>query len=254
MICALLLAFTRLPRRKLLRRILQLVALVYLGFVACDMVSQALLVGWARSVPPLSVAPGLVLLVSAALLAPMLSRRQLYCHYLCPHGVAQELIARASPRRVKVPPRVLKWLELLPGMLLAWVVLVAMVPFAFDLTGIEAFDAYTLWLAGGAAIVVALVGLIAAVFIPMAYCKFGCPTGALLEFLRFNGRSDRLARRDGVALTLLGADQVDHALGAAPQHVADRVGADLGADLEGRDPRHGGILRGPGRGCLPATP
>jgi hypothetical protein len=37
----------------------------------------------------------------------------------------------------------------------------------------------------------------------MAYCKFGCPTGALLEFLRSHGQADRFGKRDVAALILL---------------------------------------------------
>jgi hypothetical protein len=37
----------------------------------------------------------------------------------------------------------------------------------------------------------------------MAYCHYGCPTGALLEFIRGHGRADRFGRRDIAALLLL---------------------------------------------------
>jgi hypothetical protein len=59
---------------------------------------------------------------------------------------------------------------------------------------------------------VAIVGLVASVFIPMAYCRYGCPTGALLEYLRRHRRGDRLTRTDffaagclllGVVLTFI---------------------------------------------------
>jgi len=44
--------------------------------------------------------------------------------------------------------------------------------------------------------VIALAGLVAAVFVPMAYCKYGCPTGLVLNFVRSHGKADRFARRD----------------------------------------------------------
>jgi hypothetical protein len=39
--------------------------------------------------------------------------------------------------------------------------------------------------------------------VPLAYCRFGCPTGALLNYLRLQGPGDRFGRRDVAALTLL---------------------------------------------------
>ena len=73
-----------------------------------------------------------------------------------------------------------------------------------NLAGVEPFDAFLWKVAGGSAITIALVGLVASAFLPMAYCRYGCPTGALLNFLRFNGRSDRFSIKDGFALALMG--------------------------------------------------
>ena len=53
--------------------------------------------------------------------------------------------------------------------------------------------------AGWVTIAIAVVGLIASLFVTGAYCRYGCPTGAMLKFLRFSAASDRLGRRDYVA-------------------------------------------------------
>ena len=95
-------------------------------------------------------------------------------------------------------------MELIPAMLLLWVLLVALLHLPVNLAALEPFDAFLWKAAGGSAIVIAVVGLGASSLIPMAYCRYGCPTGALLDFLRFNGRSDRFSKRDGFALALIG--------------------------------------------------
>jgi hypothetical protein len=69
-----------------------------------------------------------------------------------------------------------------------------------DLAGIEPFAAYVIRSAGWATIAVAMVGLAASFFVPQAYCRFGCPTGALLNFVRGRGVTDRFSRRDAAAL------------------------------------------------------
>ena len=80
-----------------------------------------------------------------------------------------------------------------------------------SLVDLEPFDAWVIGLAGVAAATIAIVGLVASLFVPMAYCRYGCPTGALLQFLRFHGRSDRVSVQD-VAAVLLTAISVTFVL------------------------------------------
>ena len=49
---------------------------------------------------------------------------------------------------------------------------------------------------------IALAGLLACLVIPMAYCRFGCPTGALLRYLRLNRKSNFISRGDLLAALL----------------------------------------------------
>ena len=69
----------------------------------------------------------------------------------------------------------------------------------FSLVDIEPFDAYVLGVAGWATITIAVGGLLGSLFVPMGYCRFGCPTGLLLKYLRFNASSDRWSWQDSVA-------------------------------------------------------
>ena len=96
---------------------------------------------------------------------------------------------------------------LIPAGLLVWSLLVALTHWPYSLVHIEPFDAYVFRVAGWATLTIAVVGLVASLFVPMAYCRYGCPTGALLEYLRRHARSDRFTRRDllavGCALTAL---------------------------------------------------
>jgi NosR/NirI family transcriptional regulator, nitrous oxide reductase regulator len=68
---------------------------------------------------------------------------------------------------------------------------------------VEPFDAYLWKAAGWATISIAIGGLIASLFVPMAYCHYGCPTGALLNFVRKHGAKDRFGRREIAALLLV---------------------------------------------------
>jgi NosR/NirI family nitrous oxide reductase transcriptional regulator len=183
----------------------QLFLVVYVGFVAGDLLAQSLFAGWARAGIPWTTAPGLALLVAAAFLVPWATRKPLYCHHICPHGAAQELIGRWRPARwvVPLPADVGRGLSFLPAALLLLVLVSALIALPLDLADLEAFDAYLIRSAGWATLTIAVIGLIASVFVPQAYCRFGCPTGALLNFVRARGPTDRFTARDAAALLFL---------------------------------------------------
>ena len=200
---ALVLAFTK--KRQWQRRGFQVLVIVYVGFVTGDLLAQSLIAGWAANGVPWRSAPGLVLLLAAALAVPWATRKPLYCQQLCPHGAAQELLGRIAPKRwrVALPKDFARGLRWLPALLLALVVAVTILALPIELANLEPFDAYLIRAAGGATITLAVVGLIASLFVPLAYCKYGCPTGALLEFIRGRGTTDRFGRRDIAAALLV---------------------------------------------------
>jgi len=198
-VAALAIGFTSLRRRKALRIVFQLLIIVYLGLINGDMLSMALVVGWAQSGVSWQTAPGLLLLVAAALIVPLTSKRQTYCHRVCPFGAIQQLAKHRLPWQIKLKKRWATLLRAVPWLLLLWVFLVAMLHLPFNLVAIEPFNAFVFQIAGWATLAVAAVGLVASLFVPMAYCRFGCPTGAMLEFVRAKGAGDHWAWRDSLA-------------------------------------------------------
>jgi NosR/NirI family transcriptional regulator, nitrous oxide reductase regulator len=187
------------------RRGWQIFIVGVIGFWNGDLLAQTLLHGWAYAGVAWRMAPGLALLAAAALLIPWTTRRALYCQYLCPHGAVQEWMNRIAPKKWKVQlhPGLANGLRWLPFFLLLIAIAVTLLRLPTDLASIEPFDAYLLSAAGWATLTIAGVGLLAALFVPMAYCKFGCPTGALLEFVRSHGSLDTFGKRDVAALVLV---------------------------------------------------
>ena len=190
----------------------QIVLVGYVGFVAGDLLAMKLFGGWVRGGVPWTTAPGLVLLAAAALVVPWTTGSPLYCHHVCPHGAAQELLGRIRPRRwqLTLAPGAVRGLEYLPPALLGFSLVMALLALPFDLADLEPFAAYVVRSAGVATLVIAGLGLVASLFVPQAYCRFGCPTGALLNFVRARGATDRFSRRDGAALALLALAAVLH--------------------------------------------
>src|SRR6185436_11586254 len=195
---ALVMSFTALRGRRWIRLAWQLVLVGYVGLVNHDLLSLALFGGWAANGLALKAAPGLVLLGVAALLVPWTTRRQLYCHQICPHGAAQQLLLLR--RRWAPPAKLAQTMEYIPGILLGFALLTLLLGWRFNLAALEPFDAWVWRAAGVVTLVIAAVGLMASMFIPQAYCRFGCPTGALLNFIRSAGSADHWGRRDWTAL------------------------------------------------------
>ena len=207
--------FTRLRRRTWTRRAFQLVLIGYLGFANGQILSQSLMVGWAANGAPWRIAGGLVLLLAAALIVPWATRRQLYCSQICPHGAAQELIGRLSRWRLHVPVSLDRGLRWLPPTLIAMVIFVAMVGLTIDPADVEPFVAYQIWLASWISIAIAVGGLAVSAFVPMAYCKYGCPTGQVLSFVRSHGKADHFRRQDvGAGALVLFVAVIYHQHGA----------------------------------------
>lgn len=124
-------------------------------------------------------APLLMLIV--ALLYPLAGRSGHYCAHVCPFGSAQELAGKLSRRKLRITPRVLRVLTALRNLL--WGVLVALL-----LTGTctawidyELFTAFIYSSASVWVIVLAMLFLVLSVWVPRPYCRFVCPTGALMK-------------------------------------------------------------------------
>jgi NosR/NirI family nitrous oxide reductase transcriptional regulator len=196
---ACLMAFTSLRGRPWARHGHHLLLVVYGGFVSGEMLSQGLMMGWAGAGSPWRTAPGLVLLLVVALLGPVVTRKALYCHHICPHGALQQLLAKRLKWQWSPSRRVDQWLSRVPFVLLGIIVFSAMLAWRLDLNALEPFDAYLFRVAGWGVIALAVGGLMWSAITPLAYCRYGCPTGAVFKLLRVSGEGDRLGWREVVS-------------------------------------------------------
>lgn len=196
---AVLFSFTKLRGNPIARILWQAGVVMILGLILGDLLSQALLLGWARHGFPFSDSWGLVLLAAAALLIPWASGHQLYCHQLCPHGFLQRWLGKLPVKPLKIHPKLHRALTHLPSLLLVILVASVILGASWNLADWEGFDAWLWRSAGFATIAIAIAGLLASIFTPLAYCKYGCPTGALFKFLRKSSGATRFGVRDLVA-------------------------------------------------------
>lgn len=196
---AMVFAFTSLRGNALARVLWQVAVVLILGLILGDLLSQALFLGWARHGLPWRDSFGLVFLAGAALLVPWASGSQLYCHQLCPHGFVQRWLGKLPVNTLRLPPQLHRVLGHLPSALLLLIIASVMTGMSWNLAAFEGFDAWLWRSAGLATVVIAVIGMLASIFIPMAYCKYGCPTGALFNFLRKSSGTRHFGVRDGFA-------------------------------------------------------
>ncbi|MFM7208095.1 MAG: 4Fe-4S binding protein [Planctomycetaceae bacterium] len=190
-------ALTRLKGTWCGRLAVPIMVLAYLGFGAGALLSQAQLWGWAQAGVPRG-AVVLAALAAAAVVLPATTRKNVYCSQLCPHGAAQQLLVRIVRPRRSPPAWARPALAALPWTLLATAILTATLHLPLALVDLEPFDAYLPAVAGIATLVIFGISLLVSGFVPMAYCRHACPTGALLDHLRLTGRSGRFTWRDAI--------------------------------------------------------
>ena len=139
----------------------------------------------------------LLALTAAAVLIPAAFGKNIYCSQLCAHGAAQQLLGNLRTRRFALPSRLHRLLAGMPWFPLGVLWLLAFLGIGFPFADAEPFE---VWSAGFIALVPVLIfasGLLASVFLPQAYCHYGCPTGAVLRFLASSPGC--WTRRDGIA-------------------------------------------------------
>ena len=202
-VIGLVIGFSSLRGKNVVRVAFQVLVIVYLGVFNGDLLSMAMLAGWAENGMPIQNALGLVVLAVAALVVPVLARSNIYCSHLCPHGAVQQLLSRRWKQKTPLPTWLVRTLVWIRPALIVWVVVVSLLQLRFSLVDIEPFDAYAWRSAAWPTVLVAIVGIVVSFRVPMAYCRYGCGTGAILQFVRRNSRSDRLTRADLFAMVCL---------------------------------------------------
>ncbi|MFN3152785.1 FMN-binding protein [Bremerella sp.] len=203
-VAAMVIAFTDLRGKKWVQFGFGFIVIAYLGFFAGDILSMALFVGWASHPVPWQKCVGLVAVAVAAFAVPLFSKKQVYCNHLCPHGAAQMMILRFSKWNWKIPRKLRLILSAIPAVLLAVCILIAFSIIDGNLAALEPFDAYVPTISGWASLSIAIGGLIFSAFVPMGFCRYACPTGAVISHVRWNASSDKWSIRDSVATLLLG--------------------------------------------------
>lgn len=160
---------------------LQLVLnIIVLGFWCGSFLSFSTFTAWAANGINFSLSIITVTMVAVVLIMPLFNHKGSYCHIHCPMGSAQELAGRIKVRKLKFKPKVNKFLGNLRYYILAALFVIMWCGVGFDLMNYEVFSAFLVSSASIVVLVMAVVFLILSAFTPRPYCRFVCPTGAIL--------------------------------------------------------------------------
>lgn len=164
---------------------LQLVLnVVVLGLWCGSFMSLTTFTTWIANGVNLSLSLVTFTLLCVVIVMPLLGRKGSYCHLHCPMGSAQELIGRIPLTKIKIKPGVTKVLNNLRYYILAALLFMMWLGVGFDLMNYEVFSAFIFSSASTAVLVIAAIFLILSLFIHKPYCRFVCPTGALITLIQ----------------------------------------------------------------------
>ena len=183
-----------------LRPLLQVAVVGYLGLFQGDLLSIAMWVGWAKHGVPWANSLGLVILTIAAVFVPMATKHNVYCSHVCPYGAVQQML----PRRWRIKTPHAWWLSgllrAIRPLLFGWVFCVGILSVPGNLADIEPFDAFLWRVVAIPSLLVAILGILLSLAIPMGYCKHACVTGSVINYLRPGTHKTFFMRSDQFAL------------------------------------------------------
>ena len=183
--------------RKSARTAFAAVSVLLGGLWLGQMIGQDQWIKWSMRGSIAGTALPLLALTAAAMLIPAAFGKNLYCAHLCAHGAAQQLLGNLRKRRFSLPPKLHRVFAVMPWFTLALLWGLAWIGMAFPFANAEPFEVWSVGFVSLLPAAIFAAGLVASVFLPQAYCHYGCPTGAVLKFLASS--PGRWTRRDAIA-------------------------------------------------------
>lgn len=162
------------------RTTLLIMVVIVLGFMYQKMLSISLIHGWI--VNGISIESNSIsfLLIVLSVALPLTTKKQFYCHYMCPFGAAQELVGKISPFN----KRNLNWLKFgnIPIQTVVSITLISCIILGHfpELSYLEPFPSFSIkivsfWMIGFGALFIGL-----SLFYSKPWCKI-CPTGFVID-------------------------------------------------------------------------
>lgn len=123
-----------------------------------------------------------IVMLITAFIYPLFGKKSYYCTNVCPFGSAQFLMGKIRKKKWKMSARLVKWLTWFRRALWSVLILLMLTGIWSEWVDYELFTVFIFTAASTVVIVLAVVVLVLAIFVPQPYCRFVCPTGTLFKF------------------------------------------------------------------------
>ena len=165
------------PRQRWIEIAYMVLNVGVLGFWCGSFLSLAQFTSWMSNGVSLSLTLALLLVI---VLVPIFGRRGSYCQLHCPMGSAQELLSRLPIPQIKLSAEYNRRLNNLRYYIFALLMLLMWCGVGFEIMNYEVFSVFFPASASGVVLGLAALFLILSLFIKRPYCRFVCPTGAVI--------------------------------------------------------------------------
>lgn len=123
----------------------------------------------------------LITLLLIAIILPFFGKKRYYCNHVCPYGSAQELLNKIPVKNIKINTKIIHYLNYLRYAILGIILILMWTGVTFNIMNYEPFSAFIFQTASTSVLILAISFLLLSIVIPKPYCRFICPTGALLS-------------------------------------------------------------------------
>jgi len=125
-----------------------------------------------------------IILLAMSVLIPLIFNKHHYCHYICPFGGVQTVLAKLAVKKITVKPEIVRILRYIRLLIFISVLIVVSSSITMNLSLIEPFTVFIFSSASSIVIIGSAVIFISSVFIKNPWCLYLCPTGQFFDLLK----------------------------------------------------------------------
>lgn len=168
------------------RIIQQLLNIAVLGFWTGSFVSLSLITSYLANGINITVSIVPVLLLAIAFVMPLFGKNSHYCNWVCPMGSMQEIAGLIIPFKLKISPRMTRYLTTFREVLWYAIMFIMWTGTGFGIMDYEPFTAFMFKQAAPAVLAICLLFVLLSLVVTRPYCRFVCPTGTLMKMSEKN--------------------------------------------------------------------
>ncbi|GAF04046.1 FMN-binding protein [Saccharicrinis fermentans] len=166
------------------RAVLQVFSVLVFGFWLTQFLSLAQIMSWLSLGIALRFHLIIGIIFVCSILLPVFFGKSFYCVWVCPFGAAQELCGKMKQKKLDISAKIYRWLNFFREFFFWTILTFLWLGFFFDVSYVEPFSAFSIHQASYFTLGLAGFFLVVSLFVPKAWCRFFCPTGYILQWIR----------------------------------------------------------------------